>query len=389
MKNKPQNIKVALVHDYLCEYGGAEMVVEDLHTMFPQAPIYTFYFDPKGLNYHYKRIKEWNIVTSIYQKIPFARRSLSPSRLIAPFIFQRFDLSSFDVVISSSNHHSAKAVKTMPHTLHLSYIHTPPKMLYGYTTSFNYKKHWYTRIGAEVANHLLRVSDYRTAQNPTILIANSQTVQKRIKKFYRRDATVVYPGVDLDAYRQVKKTDGEYFLSLNRLVKGKGTEIVVSACTALNIPLKVAGSGPELEKLKSIAGPTIEFLGHVKEEEKPALFANAKALIVAAEQEDFGITPIEAMAAGTPVIAARSGGFLETIIEGVTGEFFYVPQDLNNTKEYVNSQALSELKKVLKSFNTKKYKGDNCRKQAEKFSKQKFRQNILNLIDKNFPLPQS
>ncbi len=375
-------MKVALVHDYLREYGGAEMVVEDLHNIFPEAPIYTFYIDPNGLDYHYERIKNWQIISSIYQKMPFAKRFLSPSRLIAPFVFARFDLSKYDVVISSSNHHSAKAVKTQPHTLHLSYIHTPPKMLYGYTTSFNYKKHWYTRIAAETANHLMRVSDYLTSQNPTILIANSINVQKRIKKFYRRDSEVIYPGVDLTHYRQAKKSEGTYYLSLNRLVRGKGTEIAVAACTALNLPLKVAGSGPELEKLKSIAGQTIEFLGHVREEEKPDLFAKARALIVATEQEDFGITPVESMAAGTPVIAARSGGYLETVIEGKTGEFFNVPAYLGVSKEYVSKEATDNLISLLKKFNPKKYNEKACRSQAEKFSKEHFKKQILQLIAK-------
>ena len=384
MKTNYKSLKIALVHDYLREYGGAEMVVEDLHNIFPAAPIYTFYVDPAGLDYHYDRIKNWQVISSIYQKMPFGRRFLSPSRLIAPFIFERFDLSKFDVVISSSNHHSAKAVKTKPDSLHISYIHTPPKMLYGYTTSFNYKKHWYTRIAAEMANHLLRVSDYLTSQRPNILVANSENVQKRIKKFYRRDSKIIYPGVDLTTYRKVKKTEGDYYLSLNRISRGKGTEIAVAACSKLNLPLKVAGSGPQLALLKSIAGPTVEFLGHVKEEEKPGLFAGAKALIVATEQEDFGITPVESMAAGTPVIAARSGGYLETVIEGKTGEFFEVPADLGISKEFVSKVAVENLIELLKKFNPKKYSEKDCRSQAERFSKENFQKQILSLINDHF-----
>ncbi len=374
-------MKVAIIHDYLREYGGAEMVVEDLHNIFPDAPIYIFYLDPAGLGYHYERIKDWKIITSAYQNVPFAKKFLSASRLIAPFVFKRFDLSGYDVIISSSNHHSAKAVSTNPNSLHLSYIHTPPKMLYGYTTSFNYKKHWYTRIAAETANHLMRVSDYLASQKPTVLIANSKNVQKRIKKFYRRDSIVIYPGVEISAYKSAVKSEGSYFLSLNRLVRGKGTEIAVKACTELKLPLKVAGSGPELDKLKSIAGPTIEFLGHVKEEEKPELFAGAKALIVATEQEDFGITPIESMASGTPVIAARSGGYLETVIEGKTGEFFEVPADLGVSKEYVSNTAKDNLIEILKNFKPRKYSEKVCRAQAELFSKDQFRKNILKIIN--------
>jgi glycosyltransferase involved in cell wall biosynthesis len=375
-------MKVALVHDYLREYGGAERVVEDLHEIFPEAPVYTFYYDPKGLGIHDERIKKWDIRTSFYQKFPFAKQFLSASRIIGPMAFESFDLSEYDLVISSSNHHSSKAVITKPETLHISYIHTPPKMLYGYTTSYNYKKHWYIRIGAELINHFLRIMDFETAQRPDILVANSKNIQNRIKKFYRRDSTVIYPGVDLSQYRKVKKEEGKYFLALNRLMRGKGTEIVVAACTKLDLPLKVVGAGPELENLKKIAGKSVEFVGPVKEEDKPEIYAKAIALIVATEQEDFGMTPPEAMAAGTPVIAARSGGYLETVIEGKTGEFFDVSPDLGLSKKYVDESSVESLVKVLENFDLRKYKEEELKKQAERFSKENFRQQILRLVSK-------
>lgn len=378
-------MKTAIIHDYLREYGGAEMVVEDLHNIFPDAPIYVFYLDPKGLGHHYDRMKNWKIISSWYQYFPFAKKFLSASRMIAPFVFSKFDLREYDVVISSSNHHSAKAVKTKPGAIHLSYVHTPPRLLYGYTTSYNYKKHWYIRILAEVANHFLRIIDYKVSQKPTVLIANSKNVQARIKKFYRRDAVVIHPGVDTEQYAKSKKATGEYYLSLNRLSRGKGTEIAVAACTQMGLKLKVAGSGPDSENLKSIAGKTIEFMGHVTEEEKIELLSNAKALIVATEAEDFGITAVEAQAAGTPVIAANSGGYLETVVKGKTGEFFDVPQNLAETKEYVSQKAVASLMEVLKDFNPKKYNEKDCRSQAEEFSKQNFKKQILNLIEKNKP----
>jgi glycosyltransferase involved in cell wall biosynthesis len=375
-------MRVALIHDYLREYGGAERVVEDLHEIFPEAPVYTFYYDPKGLGLHNERIGKWDIRTSFYQKFPLAKKFLSASRIIGPLAFERFDLSEFDVVISSSNHHSAKAVLTKPETLHISYIHTPPKMLYGYTTSYNYKKHWYIKIGAEIANHFLRILDFETAQRPDILVANSINVQKRIKKFYRRDSVIIYPGVDLTKYRQIKKTEGKYFLALNRLMRGKGTEIIVAACTKLNLPLKVVGAGVELENLKKIAGPSVEFAGPVKEEDKAKIYAGAIALIVATEQEDFGMTPPEAMAAGTPVIAARSGGYLETVVKGKTGEFFEVSQDLGESKKYVDERSVNSLVEVLKDFNPKKYKEEDLKRNAEKFSKENFKEQILKLVEK-------
>src|SRR3989344_3317396 len=287
-------MKVALVHDYLREYGGAEMVVEDLHSIFPDAPLYTAYYNPETLGDHAKRFQSWDIRTSFIQKLPFAGILLSPLRIIAPLAFEKFDLSQFDLVISSCNLYSSKAVVTNPAALHLSYIHTPPKMLYGYTTSFNYKKHWWTRLGAEIINHFMRITDFQISQRPNILIANSKNVQARIKKFYRRDSVVIYPGVDINKYQAAEgeprqsrvssiKYQGkkEYFISLGRLVRGKGAEIAVAACTKLNLPLKVVGVGPELDNLKKIAGSNIEFTGEVSEDEKIKLLANAKALIVA------------------------------------------------------------------------------------------------------------
>jgi glycosyltransferase involved in cell wall biosynthesis len=384
---KPNNnqLKVAIVHDYLREYGGAEMVVEDMHDIFLEAPLYTAYYNPGKLGIHKEKFKTWDIKTSWMQHIPFINKLLSPLRIIAPIVFRSFDLSRFDVVISSNNIYYSNAVQTKRSALHIGYVHTPPKMLYGYHTSYNYKKHWYTRIGGELANHFLRIWDYKINQNPNVLVANSKNVQKRIQKFYRRDSVVIHPGVDVEKYKKTKKITGEYFLALNRLVRGKGTEIIVKACTELNLPLKVAGSGPDEQDLKNIAGKSVHFLGHVTEEEKVTLLANAKAMIAATEEEDFGINVVEAQAAGTPVIAARSGGYLETVIEGKTGEFFDMPKDLSDTKEYVNKESVESLKKVLQKFSPQKYKESDCRNQAEKFSKQNFKKQILQLIEKNYP----
>lgn len=362
-----KQFKVALVHDYLREYGGAERVLETLHELFPEAPIYTAYLNLPGLGPHAQRIKRWNIKTSWIQKFPAANTLLSPFRIFAPMVFEGFDLKEYDVIISSSSIYFAKAVVTPPETLHLAYIHTPPRYLYGYTTSYNYKKHWWTRIGGEVINHFLRLWDFEVSQRPDILIANSQNVASRINKFYRREAVVIYPPVDIDQFKGVKKDGGEYFLSLGRLVRGKGTESIVEACSKLNLPLKVAGTGSELARLKLMSGQSVEFVGNVNDEERIKTLAGAKATIVASQDEDFGIVPVESMAAGTPVIAYKSGGFLETVIEGKTGEFF-------------EGEGLVD---VLKSFDPQKYRPEDCRKQAEKFSQDRFKQKILDLIKLN------
>ena len=386
-------MKVALVHDYLIGYGGAERVLEALHEIFPQAPVYTSYLNLKGLGSHAKEIKKWNIRASWLQKMPGAKRLLSPLRIFAPLMFESFDMSEYDVVISSSAAYFAKAVITKPGALHIAYIHTPPRYLYGYTTAYDYKKNPVIKVLAELVNHLLRIYDYHISQRPDILVANSENVAQRIKKFYRREAVVIYPPVSLPSFpRRRESKNGspirsgmtgenrEYYLSLGRLVRGKGIEIIVQACTDLGLPLKVAGSGPELQRLKNIAGKSVEFLGHPKDEDLPEVLAGAKATIVASEDEDFGIVPVESMAAGTPVIAVKAGGFLETVISGKTGEFFPSTRSARSGQVHATVESL---KTVLAKFNPKMYKIEDCQKQAERFSKERFKKEILKLIEDN------
>jgi glycosyltransferase involved in cell wall biosynthesis len=366
-------MKVALAHDYLREYGGAERVLEALHEIFPDAPVYTAYLNLESMGENGKRFKDWKIIPSWFQKFPFANSLLSPFRIFGPMMFESFDLSQFDLVISSSSAtHLSKAVITKPETLHISYIHTPPRFLYGYVTSFNYKKRWYTRIGGEIINHFMRIYDFEVSQRPDILVANSKNIQKRIQKFYRRDSEVIYPPIDLSEI-SAKKTKENYFLVLNRLVRGKGTEIIIEACSKLGLPLKVAGTGPESENLKKFAGKDIEFLGWVSDSERVKLLQNAKALIVASEDEDFGITSIEAQAAGTPVIAPKSGGFLETVIDKKTGLLYGGSGQV----------ALDALIESLQEFNSITFKTEDMRKNAEKFSKENFKKDMLELIKKN------
>src|SRR3989344_4872707 len=315
-------MKVALVHDFLREYGGAERVLEVLHELYPEAPVYTAYVNLDAMGENGKRFKSWDIRPSWFQHFPFANRLLSPFRIFGPKMFESFDLSSYDLVISSSSAtHLAKAVITKPETLHISYIHTPPRFLYGYTTSYNYKKHLLTRVGGEIINHFMRIMDFKVSQRPDILVANSKNIQKRIQKFYRRDSVVIYPPVDLSEIALKKKKEA-YFLILGRLVRSKGVDIILEACGKLGLPVKIAGTGPEMENLKRLlrfARNDVKFLGWVSDEERVKLLSNAKALIIASEDEDFGITSIEAQAAGTPVIAPASGGFLETVEDNKTG----------------------------------------------------------------------
>ena len=370
-------MKVALVHDYLKEYGGAERVVEVLHEIFPDAPLYTAYVDLDSMPEFGKRFKDWDIKSSWLQKFPLFL--ISPFRVFAPMIFESFDLSQYDLVISSCNTYFSKAVITKPGSLHISYIHTPPRYLYGYTTSFNYKKNPVTRVLGEIANHFLRIYDFETSQRPDILVANSKNVADRIKKFYRRDSVVIYPPVTLPVIPSPSttlgvnsarnlKTKNPYFLSVSRLVRGKGVEVIIEACAKLDLPLKVVGVGPELENLKRLlrrVAPRndVQFLGQVSDDELADLYANAKATILASEDEDFGIVPVESMAAGTPVIATKAGGFLETVVNGKTGVLYE-----------------GTLEEGLEAFEGLELKEEDCRKQAEKFSKERFKKEILKLL---------
>jgi len=400
-----KNLKVALAHDYLREYGGAERVLEALHEIFPDAPVFTAYVNLDAMGENGKRFKSWKIIPSWFQKFPFANQLLSPFRIFGPMMFESFDLSEYDLVISSSSAtHLAKAVITKPETLHLSYIHTPPRFLYGYVTSFNYKKHWWTRIGGEIINHFMRIYDFEVSQRPDILVANSKNIQARIKKFYRRDSVVVYPPVDVSVIlNEVKnlsrmrgtsnklrdpsakpQDDKKYFLVLSRLVRGKGVEVVVEACGKLGLPLKVAGNGPELDNLKNKAGKNVEFLGWVSDEQRVKLLQNAKALIVASEDEDFGITSIEAQAAGTPVIAPASGGFLETVEDGPPSHKASAGQ--GKTGLLYGGPGLVDvdsLVRALGEFREDQFKAEDLRKNAQNFSKERFKKEMLELVEKN------
>ncbi|OGE32539.1 hypothetical protein A3C59_01560 [Candidatus Daviesbacteria bacterium RIFCSPHIGHO2_02_FULL_36_13] len=367
-------MKVALVHDFLREYGGAERVLEVLHELYPEAPVYTAYVNLDAMGENGKRFKSWDIRPSWFQHFPFANRLLSPFRIFGPKMFESFDLSSYDLVISSSSAtHLAKAVITKPETLHISYIHTPPRFLYGYTTSYNYKKHLLTRVGGEIINHFMRIMDFKVSQRPDILVANSKNIQKRIQKFYRRDSVVIYPPVDLSEIALKKKKEA-YFLILGRLVRSKGVDIILEACGKLGLPVKIAGTGPEMDNLKKLAAiyhiPTTSFLGWVSDSERIKLLQDAKALIIASEDEDFGITSIEAQAAGTPVIAPASGGFLETVEDNKTG-LLYGGEGMVNTNFLIEA---------LEKFKETKLNPEDLRKNAEKFSKERFKKEMLDLV---------
>lgn len=376
-------MRIAIVHDYIKEYGGAERVLEALHEAFPDAPIYTSLYFPEFLGPHRKRFEQMDIHTSWLQHIPFAYKLISPLRLLSPFAFKTMDLSSFDVVIvSQTGAYFPNLVKKGSAKL-VSYTHTPPRYLYGYKTARDWKKHKIMAVLGESANHILRMVDFRASQQVDQFVANSKEVAARIQKFYRKEAIVIYPPVEINSQYQVagsKKTTSyqtsatDYYLAGGRLARAKGMDVIVDAFITNGKPLKIFGKGfaGYEEELKSkIRNPqsNIEFVGEVTDEEKLGLMNGAKAYVFASYDEDFGITPVEAMNMGIPVLAYKSGGVQETVVDGKTG-VFYEP----NTPEAL-IEAVEELEKL-------KIKPGDCHKRAEEFSKKKFIQNIQSLVKK-------
>lgn len=365
-------MKVALVHDYIKEYGGAERVLEALHEMFPEAPVFASVYLPKYLGPHKERFRKWDIRPSVLQWLPLKAKLISPMRLVAPFIFKQMDFSSYDVVIVSATGAYLPNLIRKGTAKHICYCHTPPRYLYGYPTAR--KVSGIMKPFVHIANHFLRIMDFESAQNVDFFIANSKETAARIEKFYRRDAIVIYPPVDMPKSEKRKAKSGkrEYYLAGGRLARAKRIDLAVKACTQLGLPLKVFGRdfGGYAEELHALAGSTIEFVGEISDKEKWELMQNAKAYISPAEHEDFGILNVEVEAAGTPVIALGQGGALESIVDGKTGVFFEHP-------------TVESLKKSIKKFEKMKLKPEGCRKQAEKFGKKRFVKQVSNFISSN------
>lgn len=382
-------MKVALVHDFLVEYGGAERVLEALHEIYPKAPVYCAYHDPVSLGVNAEKFKNWKIITSWGTKLPFWRKLISPYRIFSKSFFERFDLSAFDLVISSSNAYMAKAVK-VPNGVHICYCHTPPRFLYGYPTALNWRKNIVLRPVGEVINHFMRVWDFEIAQDVNYFIANSKEVRARIKKFYRRDSEVIYPPVDVDRFSLIvnrkkktmnnkRSTMNNYFLVVSRLVASKNVEVVVEVCKKLKLPLKIVGGGKEEDGLRKIAeGTSVEIVGEVGDEGLVALYQNCRAVIFPASQEDFGLVPVEAMAAGKPVIANAEGGVLETVIDWPAGKG-------ECTGVYFDSPTAGSLTLALNNFFDLEKKGyfdpKFISRHAEKFSKERFKKEILKFVE--------
>lgn len=370
-------MKIALVHDYLKEYGGAERVVEALHEIWPEAPLYTSFVDKEGMGSFWERFKDWDIRTSFAQKIPGFAKFASPLRFLIPWIWESFNFDEYDLVISSAGSYITKGILTRADAAHICYCHTPPRALWGLPTASNWKNNFFGRILVPIMTHNLRQYDFLASQRVDFFIANSENTRERIKKFYKRDAEVIYPPVPPSPTpsAELRRGKGDYYLAVGRLSREKRIDLVIEVCKKLKFPLKIVGTGIEEESLKKISGETVEFLGKISDEELSKVYAGAKALIFTAEEEDFGIVPVEAMAHGRPVIAIRQGGVKETVVDGKTGLFFDPP------KAGAFGRASESLEKAIKKFEKMKFSADECRKQAEKFSKARFKREIKEFVD--------
>lgn len=351
-------MKVALVHDDLVQWGGAERVLATFSQMFPDAPIYTSVFDKNNrmLRRHFGDKK---IITSFIQKIPFWKKMYRIMLPLYSLAFEVFDFSDYDLVISQTTRF-AKSVITKPGTLHISYVHTPPRFLWDFSGGK-------IKGFPQLFFNFQRILDQIVSSRVDVWVAGSKNASQRIKKIYKKDAKVIYPFVDLIRFSGVSVFNGGYLLSVSRLNNYKRVDLIISAANNLGVPLKIVGIGPQEERLKKMAGPNVEFIGVVDEESLSLLISGCKALIIAAE-EDFGLMPLEAQALGKPVVAYRKGGVTETVIDNETGFFF-------------DDQSPEGIISALVKLDKQGYNNKKCLDQVNFFSKEKFIQEFNALIN--------
>jgi glycosyltransferase involved in cell wall biosynthesis len=363
-------MKIAIVHDYIKEYGGAERVLEALMEIYPDAPIFTAFCDKTSTAYeHFKNRK---IITSWFQNIPAYAKLASPLRFLTPVIWGSFDFSDYDVVISSASWYIAKGFGSSSKPIEFCFCHTPPRWLYGYATSVNFQKYWPVKIYALVVGHFLRLYDFKRAQKVNYFIANSKETKERIKKFYRRDSIVIYPPASENFKFQISnlKLARDYYFIVSRIVGSKGIEIAIDAAIKSGFKLKIAGSVAGYYSENNLikkATSKIEFLGQVTDKELITLYRGARGFLALAKDEDFGITPVESQSLGTPVIAFNGGGYKETVIDGKTGVLF-------------DDYSVSGLTAAIKKFENTKFDPKDCMENAKKFSKEKFKKEIKEFI---------
>lgn len=356
-------MKIAIVADWLTNYGGAESVISAFHDLYPEAPIYTTMYRPKKMRElgHLKKVH-----TSWLNSLPFVKHQWLLAQM--PQAIEQFDLDEFDIVLSSC-HSVSKGVITSPSTLHICYCHTP--MRYAWeswdleTRLKKFPKILHSLIRRQIKT--IREWDYCAAQRVDEYIANSGYIASQINKYYGRESRVIYPPVNAGKFKPVEVPTADYYLAVGRLIPYKKFDLIVETFNKLKKPLKVVGIGPDFEKLKLMAGETVEILGSVDNETLASLYANCKAFIFP-QIEDAGIVPLEAMAAGRPVIALNKGGSLDSMKDGVTGLFF-------------KDQTVEALSQAMMDFEHRTFDPSVIRKHAEEFDTALFKQRVKAFID--------
>ena len=370
-------MKIAIVHDWLITYAGAERVLEEMIECYPNSDLFALVdFLPQSKR---KFIKNKKVKTSFIQKLPFAKTKYRIYLPLMPFAIEQFDLSDYDLVISSS-HAVSKGVITGPNTLHICMCYSPIR--YAWDLQHQYLKESNLLFGikgilAKYILHKIRIWDLRTSNGVDEFIAISNFIKKRISKIYRRNSTVIYPPVDTTSFKELDLPKKDYYVTCSRMVPYKKIDLIVETFTK-NFPEKeliVIGEGPEYKKIKKLAGSNIKLVGHSCFEDLNIYLSTAKAFIFAAE-EDFGISPIEAQSSGAPVIAFGKGAALETIV------------NLDNNNNHPSGilfyeQTTSSLTEAVKSFesNIEKFNSKDCQKNAKRFTKELFRKNFRNFVE--------
>lgn len=365
-------MKVAIVHDWLVNYGGAERVVEQMLKLYPDADIYTLVYDEKKMGKIFPKEK---VHTSFIQKFPMATKLYTKFLSLMPKAFESFDLTSYDLVIASSSS-CAKGVITSPDTAFVAYIHSP--MRYAWDLYYDYYKSagFITRFFMKRQMPKIRQWDFLSSQRINTLIANSSYIKKRIKKFWNRDSQVIYPPVDTDRLSPNNFPSEDFYVVFSRFVPYKRVDLAIKACGTLGKKLIVIGSGSQEDELKSLAAKyknaDIKFTGRISDEEVQTYLQKCKAMIFSAE-EDFGIIPVECQACGRPVIAFGKGGALETVADRKTGLFFAEQTEESLTK------AIEEFE-VLESKGT--FSSTEIVEHASNFSSERFRKELQAVIDR-------
>lgn len=360
-------MRVALVHDYLVQHGGAERVLQAFSELFPEAPIYTLIYDERAMR---GMFSDRDIRTSFLQRFPFAKRNHRLFPVFMPLAIEQFRLHGYDLVLSDSSSY-AKGVLTQPSTLHVCYMHTP--MRYAWDDCHKYVEDFgFPRAVKRLAPFFLgpiRLWDKTSATRPDRIIANSRFVARRIEKYYRRKADVIHPPIDTERFSvSAPESRKDFFLVVGRLVAYKRHDLAIRAFNELRLPLKIVGRGPEYARLKRIAGPTVEFLGRVPDDELARLYSECTACVFP-QEEDFGIVAFEAFASGCPLIAYRGGDIPEHMEEGDMGVFF-------------ERQEVTSLVEAVRRFQTLSFDVETIRSRSLRFDREIFKSNMRAALER-------